>query len=135
MHDILVKIIEQKKKDLEEQKEKVSLEELKKKVLTGTEENLFLNNIVNAEVMALIAEIKLASPTNPSLGAKEEILDRAAVYEKAGADAISFITEKHYFNGNIEFIKKIKNTIKLPVLQKDFVIDPYQICEAKSIGS
>ncbi len=122
MHDILLQIIEKRKKDL-----------YQKKRVPNKFKTVFLN--LTGSKMVVIAEIKLASPTMPSLGTKNEVLQRAIAYENAGAEGISFITEKHYFKGDSAFIPKIKSKINLPILQKDFVIDPYQIYEAKIIGS
>lgn len=89
----------------------------------------------NEKGVALIAEVKFSSPTNPNLGSSDELLERVKVYEEAGADAISVITEKHFFKGDPEFVTKVKEVVSLPVLQKDFVIDEQQIYEAKEIGS
>ncbi|MBI2018068.1 indole-3-glycerol-phosphate synthase, partial [Candidatus Daviesbacteria bacterium] len=83
----------------------------------------------------MIAEIKLASPTEKNLGSQNEILQRALEYEKAGADAISCITEKSVFKGNVKYIPQIKSKVKLPLLQKDFILDPYQIYESKISGA
>ncbi len=68
-------------------------------------------------------------------GSSDEIIKRAIAYKKAGAEAISFITEKHYFKGDISFIPQLKKTVSLPILQKDFVVDEYQIYQAKIAGS
>ncbi len=138
MHNKLVSIVEKKKQDLEEQKKVLSLEAIKK--LSGAKEktkeykfkNIFLS--MNCSI-SLIAEIKFASPTNSNLGSQEELLDRAKRYEEAGANAISLITERHYFKGEGRFISQVKGEVSIPVLQKDFVIDPYQIYEAKVFGS
>lgn len=138
MHNKLLEIIEKKKEDLILQMQNVSLHELKEKCESSHAaeyENKFRKNIIDVKDIALIAEIKFASPTNPSLGSQEELLERAKAYEESGADAISIITEPHFFKGEIAFIKKVKQHVTLPVLQKDFVIDVYQIYEAKSIGS
>jgi len=116
MHKILKKIVEKKRTDL---------------ILL--KRNRFLNLLKNK--MAIIAEIKLASPTVSYFGSKKDIIKRAVDYEKAGVDAISVITEKHFFKGSLKFIPRIKKRVNLPVLQKDFVIDPYQIYEAKIIGT
>lgn len=105
--------------------------ELKSKKTFGS----FSINLLKSKNIGIIAEIKLASPTEKSLGSETEILKRAIEYEKAGIEAISFITEKSIFKGNIKFIPQIKSKVKLPVLQKDFVIDPYQIYQAKIAGS
>ena len=116
MHKILKKIVEKKRTDL---------------ILL--KRNRFLNLLKNK--MAIIAEIKLASPTVSYFGSKKDIIKRAVDYEKAGVDAISVITEKHFFKGSLKFIPRITKRVNLPVLQKDFVIDPYQIYEAKIIGT
>ncbi|HSW98063.1 MAG TPA: indole-3-glycerol-phosphate synthase [Candidatus Saccharimonadales bacterium] len=116
MHNFLEDIIEKKKLDL-----------IEKKKDTG----IFRRTLKASKNIGIIAEIKLASPTAGLLGSEDEILTRAVAYEKAGADAISFITEKHYFKSDISFIPRIKEKVSLPILQKDFVIDEYQIYEAK----
>jgi indole-3-glycerol phosphate synthase len=83
----------------------------------------------------LIAELKFASPTISILGSSEELTDRALQYESAGADAISIITEKQFFKGDLAFISTVKKLVSLPILQKDFIIDPQQIYEAKNAGA
>lgn len=118
MHNILTKIIESKKNDLNrEMKNQFSF---KKAMLSGYRKN-----------MAIIAELKFASPTNPNLGSPKDLLDRARQYKKAGADAISIITEKTVFKGDVSFVSQVKNSVDMPILQKDFVIHEYQIYEAK----
>jgi indole-3-glycerol phosphate synthase len=89
----------------------------------------------NAKKVALITEIKFASIANPHLGSPQELLTRAKQYELSGADAISLITEKNFFKGDIAFVSKVKKHVSVPVLQKDFVIDRTQIYEAKKAGS
>lgn len=91
--------------------------------------------MINFKGFAIIAEIKFASPTNPNLGSPEDLLDRAREYQKAGADAISIITKKAFFKGDIGFVSQVKKVVKIPILQKDFVIDEQQIYEAAHIGS
>jgi len=85
--------------------------------------------------LAIIAEIKLSSSTQPFLGKETEIVDRVQDYQDAKVDAVSVITEKHFFNGDPTFICKIKKAVSLPILQKDFIVDPYQIYEAKIAGA
>lgn len=85
--------------------------------------------------IAIIAEIKLSSPTQSFPAAADEIPDRVKQYEQAGADCISVVTEKHFFKGDSAFVGQIKSIVSLPVLQKDFIIDPYQIYEAKIAGA
>lgn len=119
MNKTLINILENTKKDL-----------VSKKTFGN-----FSKNLLKAKKIGIIAEIKLASPTEKNLGLPDDILNKAVEYEKAGADAISFITESSVFKGDIKFIRKIKSKVNLPVLQKDFIIDPFQIYEAKISGS
>lgn len=137
MHSILLQIIQKKQKDLYEQKKVLSIEVLKRKASVIKSENEFKNKLLHPTYsnMAIIAEIKLASPTIPSMGTASDIMQRAIAYENAGADAISVITEKHYFKGSPAFISQLKTKVKISILQKDFVIDPYQVYEAKIIGA
>lgn len=118
MNKVLLNILKSTKKDLTLKKSK----------------GKFLESILKPGI-SIIAEIKLASPTEKKLGSEKDILKKAIEYQKSGADAISFITEKSVFNGDIKFIPLIKSKVNLSVLQKDFVIDKFQIYEAKLAGS
>lgn len=137
MHSILLQIIKNKQIDLEAQKNALSLDVLKSKAEAIKSVSKFKDKLLHPSNsnMAIIAEIKLASPTMASLGSESDIVQRAIAYEEAGADAISFITEQRYFKGNITFIPEFKTKVNVPILQKDFVIDPYQIYEAKMMSS
>lgn len=136
LNDILTQIVEKKREDLAIQKKEISLVKLKEFVSNlNVVKNQFKDAILNAKGMALIAEIKLASPSDKTLKSDVDIMDRASEYENAGADALSFITEKHFFKGDVSDIVKLRAKVDLPVLQKDFVIDEYQIYEAKIVGS
>lgn len=137
MHKLLQQIIEKKKADLAEQKKHLPQVKLQKKISTKQYITTFTAYLLHptGKKVALIAEIKLASPTEQDLGSAEDILPRAKQYAASGADAISFITEKHFFKGDSAFIPEIKKSVKIPVLQKDFVIDTYQIYEAKLLKS
>ncbi|MBI3379916.1 indole-3-glycerol-phosphate synthase [Candidatus Gottesmanbacteria bacterium] len=97
----------------------------------------FLGAITNPKMgdISIIAEIKLASPTAGKLGEEKDIEKQVLMYEKSYADGISVVVDKKYFDGELEFIKQIKNTVSLPLLAKDFIIDPYQIYEAKLYGA
>lgn len=86
-------------------------------------------------LVSIIAEVKLASPTEKKLGTEEDIINRVKEYKEGGADAISIVTEKHFFKGDPKFVKQIKEVVGLPVLQKDFCLDEYQIYEQKLAGA
>lgn len=122
MHKILKEIINKTKEDIKKIKQP-------SKLFTKA-----LENPQNGSV-AIIAEIKLASPIAKNLDKSKGVKKRAREYETAGADCISVVTEKHFFNGDPKYIAEIKRIISLPILQKDFVIDPYQVYQAKQIGA
>jgi len=119
----LNEIIRHKKKEVAEKKKK-----------SGRN---FLERIVKPQIgdIGIIAEIKLASPTEEVLGHEKDVCSRAVIYGKAGADAISIVVDYKYFGGNLNFIREVKKTVSLPVLMKDFIIDPFQIYEAKMNGA
>lgn len=137
MHNILLDIVKKKQKDLSEQKKTFLPDDLQRKAAEMISASNFMNAFLhlNDDEMAIIAEIKLASPTSLFLGSESAISQRAIAYEQAGSDVISVITERHYFKGSTTFIPKLKTKITIPILQKDFVIDTYQIYEAKTLGS
>lgn len=85
--------------------------------------------------ISIIAEIKLASPSRGKLGNVIDIEKKVKDYEKGFADAISVVVDKKYFGGDLALIRKIKDAVSIPVLAKDFVIDPYQIHELKAYGA
>lgn len=145
MHDeklkveILPRIIDQTRVDVEERKRRTPLDVVKRshQGLGATLERPFESAIAAPKKgdVAIIAEIKLASPSEPDLGRAEDITSRAKAYEQAGIDAISVVTEKHFFNGDPSYVGEIKQATTLPVLQKDFIIDQYQIYEVKQAGA
>ena len=83
----------------------------------------------------LIAEIKRASLSAGSIRPNLRLKSIARAYEKAGVSAISILTEEHYFGGSLQDLKRVRKAILLPLLQKDFIIDPFQILEAKDAGA
>ena len=82
----------------------------------------------------IIAEVKKASPSE---GAIKEVKpeEQAKLYEEAGAVAISVLTEPHYFKGSLDDLKRVRETVNLPILRKDFTIDKIHILEAKAFGA
>ncbi len=133
MHNKLEEIIEKKKLDIKQQKPFDFAQG--KRVRHGKE---FLQSIQNAfqtKGIAVIGEIKFASPAAGTLGTEKDLVSRVSAYEAAGVDAISIVTEKHFFHGDVSFVTKIKEVVRIPVLQKDFVIDTQQIYQAKQIGA
>ncbi len=87
------------------------------------------------ESLSFICEVKKASPSKGLIAPDFPYLTIAQEYEAAGASAISVLTEPEYFLGRDEYLKEIAQTVHIPVLRKDFTIDPYQIYEAKLLGA
>lgn len=85
--------------------------------------------------MSFICEVKKASPSKGLIAPDFPYVDIAKDYETAGAAAVSVLTEPEYFMGSNDYLTEIKENVSIPLLRKDFTIDPYQIFEAKAIGA
>ena len=85
--------------------------------------------------MNFICEVKKASPSKGVIVQDFDYIQIAIDYEKAGASCISVLTEPKYFQGDINYLKEISRAVQLPLLRKDFIIDPYQIYQAKAMGA
>lgn len=84
---------------------------------------------------AIIAEIKKASPSKGVIREDFDAVSIAKIYEQNGAACISVLTDEKYFMGRKEYLSEVRKNVDLPILRKDFIIDPYQIWEAKLIGA
>lgn len=84
---------------------------------------------------AIIAEIKRASPSKGMINDERDPGARGRLYEESGASAVSVLTEEHYFRGSLEDLRQVKDSVSIPVLRKDFIIDPYQIYESRLQGA
>ena len=130
---ILDNICENKKKEIKFDKNKYSINTLEK--ITKIEENRGFNNLLikknGMRKNNIIGEIKKASPSAGLIMEDYNPISIASKYEKSGVGAISILTEQKYFKGNIEHISLIKNKINIPILRKDFIIDPYQVIQSK----
>ena len=133
MKDILIKICENKKIELEITKQRCSFSSLEK-ILQNKNNRNFKELIINSQDKKnnnIIAEIKKASPSAGVIIKDYFPEIFAANYEKSGAGAISILTETNFFQGNLDHLSLINKKTNLPILRKDFIIDPYQILEIK----
>lgn len=133
---ILDEIAEKTKIRYEEIKKAVPFEAVKEKALQMNLNTGFpFKKAMEKDGLSFICEVKKASPSKGIISEKFDYLNIAKDYEKAGASAISVLTEPYYFKGNDKFLSEIKNEVSIPVLRKDFTVDEYQIYESKTIGA
>lgn len=117
-------------------KEKVSMEEMKVRALNMDGETGFpVEQELKREGIHFICEVKKASPSKGLIAKEFPYLTIAREYEEAGASVISCLTEPTYFQGSDQYLEEIAKEVSIPVLRKDFTIDPYQIYEAKVLGA
>jgi indole-3-glycerol phosphate synthase len=136
--NILETIIEHKKKEVEEQKKLYPLDKLQENIKNCKNTKSLLEKLQtakNANKVALIAEIKKASPSKGIIKEDFNPVEIAKIYEKAGASAISVLTDEKFFQGKIQYLKDVKNVVNIPVLRKDFIIDEYQVYQTREMGA
>ena len=134
MTNILEKIVQDKKESLIEIKKVNSLDVLENKIKTLNNFFDFKQAITKNKNVSLITEIKKASPSAGVLVKDFNHINLAKMYSDNGATCLSVLTEEKHFLGKLDYIKDIKDKFKIPVLAKDFFIDPYQIALSKSYG-
>jgi indole-3-glycerol phosphate synthase len=134
---ILDKIIQSVKKRIKKTKEKIPLSDLIAQIKNNHRENYpfsFQKALSNPDI-SFICEIKKASPSKGLICANFNYKEIALKYQESGANAVSVLTEPEFFLGSDKYLKEIKEIVKIPVLRKDFIIDAYQIYEAKLLGA
>ncbi|MEJ2648801.1 MAG: indole-3-glycerol phosphate synthase TrpC [Sedimentisphaerales bacterium] len=137
MANILDKIIDDKKAEVEERKSRTSLDELKEQIVSMPRCRNFYKEVTrpNARGINVIAEIKKASPSAGLIRGDFDPVAIAQIYAKCGASAISVLTDEKYFQGRLEYVKQVHDAVDLPVLRKDFLIDSWQIYESRAAGA
>jgi indole-3-glycerol phosphate synthase len=137
--DILIKILNRKREEVAALQARQSQAELIQRLANNPSATRgFVRSIeakINASESAVIAEIKKASPSKGLIRENFIPSDIAQSYEKGGAACLSVLTDIDFFQGSDAYLQAARNACQLPVLRKDFVIDPYQIYEARCIGA
>ena len=135
---ILKKILDRKAEEVAERQAKTSLADLEKQIRTADKCRGFthaLTERISHKRPAVIAEIKKASP---SKGLIREHFEPAAIaesYAENGAACLSVLTDKDFFQGDEEYLRQARDACRLPVIRKDFMIDPWQVAESRAIGA
>ena len=126
MRNILNKIIADKKKSVESYKKSLPLDKMKKNISEYNNYIAFKDKLTKNKIN-VIAEIKKASPSAGIIVESYNPKEIARKYLKSGASCLSVLTEENYFKGKLEHIEEVKKAVKLPILCKDFFVDPYQV--------
>ncbi|HAE87989.1 TPA: indole-3-glycerol phosphate synthase TrpC [Candidatus Marinimicrobia bacterium] len=134
-HHFLNDILSRKQQDLDRKKTEIPISRLKKTAMVMSETRSLYRHMTKGTAFHFICEIKMASPSRGIIRKDFNPVHQARFYEKGGASAVSVLTEEHFFRGHPDHVRQVRQTISLPILYKDFIIDPYQVYEAKAAGA
>ena len=132
---ILDNICDKRKEQLERDISIISRQDIKYMAAEKEYQTVSFSKSIKRDTLSVISEVKKASPSKGLICPDFDPVKIACEYEKNGANAISCLTEEHYFQGSGEYLKAIRAAVKLPILRKDFIIDEYQLYEARAIGA
>lgn len=135
---VLEEICATKRKYISQQKEKNPLAHLEAMAKNQSKPKGFISAIQKAHAAdryGLICEIKKASPSKGIIRADFDPVSLAKSYQKGGATCLSVLTDEPYFQGSDQFLLHVKKAVTLPLLRKDFMLDPYQIIESRALGA
>lgn len=140
---ILKKIIKRKHEEVVERQADVSVSQLHRRIESSRDDQTMqprgfvkaIESKLNAGQSAVIAEIKKASPSKGVIRENFIPQDIAQSYERAGAACLSVLTDVDFFQGADDYLKQARRATGLPVIRKDFIVDPYQVVEARALGA
>jgi len=132
--NILDKIVSQKREALILKKKNKSLEELKDSIYYNRKTISLSEKLVQSEA-AIISEFKRRSPSKSDINMSAKVEDIVPLYQEGGAAAVSVLTDEEHFKGSSDDLIKARSILEIPILRKDFIVDPYQVYEAKAIGA
>jgi indole-3-glycerol phosphate synthase len=135
MPNILDEIVEQTKQDLQKRKRSVSFSDLESMELYEKISKDFKGALKLENDVAVIAEIKKASPSKGIIRRDFDSQKIAAQYQEGGASALSVLTDEPAFKGNLKCLEIASREVTIPIMRKDFIVDPYQLKEAKAYGA
>jgi indole-3-glycerol phosphate synthase len=132
---ILDKIIENKRSEVERTKKSKPLDFLKSELQNLDDTKGFYESIRPDGSTKVIAEIKRASPSKGVLREDFDPVEISKSYSRSGASAISVLTDSRFFKGSLDHLSDVRSAVVLPLLRKDFIIDPYQVYESRLYGA
>lgn len=132
---ILQKIIDHKKVEVEYLKKHFDIDSVINAIACLPEARTLSGALKNKGRVSLLAEIKAASPSRGVIRKDISPAEIAGIYERNGADAISVLTDRKFFSGAPEYLAQARERTNLPLLRKDFIIDPVQVYQARMIGA
>lgn len=135
MGNILAEIVEKTTSDVAKRKREVTLRDLESMELYGCDRKDFRAALSLNNSVSIIAEIKKASPSKGIIRADFDPVKIAEQYIQHGAQAISVLTDEPFFQGSLRYLEKISKISTIPLLRKDFIVDPFQIKEARAFGA
>ena len=136
--DVLGTIVERKHEEVSSRRTQVPVFELKARIRRQHNPRSFVDAIkkrIHGKQAAIIAEIKKASPSKGVIREDFDPISIAQSYERSGATCLSVLTDVHFFQGSDEYLELVKASSSLPVLRKDFIVEAYQVYEARAIGA
>ncbi|MBU6363046.1 MAG: indole-3-glycerol phosphate synthase TrpC [Acidobacteria bacterium] len=134
MSSFLEEVVERTRADVAARRELVPLEALQERLEPPPRGRPFSEALVQ-EGISLIAEMKRASPSKGPIRPDATVTDIVRAYEAAGASACSVLTEPHWFGGSLDDLVEARAACDVPLLRKDFIVDPYQLAEARLAGA
>jgi indole-3-glycerol phosphate synthase len=133
--NVLDEICARKRQHIAAQKQKISLDALKKKALAAVSPRGFIKALKAHTAPSIIAEIKKASPSRGIIRADFDPAAIAQIYEQNGAACISVLTDEPYFQGRDDYLESVTQAVSLPLLRKDFMLEEYQLYESRALGA
>lgn len=135
--NILDAILETKRKEVEQLRAAASLDDLKAAAADAPPARNFFSAVTRkpSRLVNLIAEVKKASPSAGVIREDFDPVDIALQYASAGANALSVLTDEQYFKGSMNYLRMIRRQVSLPLLRKDFIIDPLQVYQSRAAGA
>jgi indole-3-glycerol phosphate synthase len=133
--NVLETIVRQKQAEIAEAKSRVSTKQLEQALVDAPSTRDFAGAFRSRGPVALIAEIKKASPSAGIIRPDFDPVTIARAYAEHGASCLSVLTDEHFFQGHLKFLRDVRQSVDLPLLRKDFILDEYQVLEARAAGA